>query len=257
MKPEKSTKKTRSLLQKESALDIASHLHYRNAADKTYSDSNTVETNSDQQLPMERIDEDVNLEMMAETYMPHFLKYVGKASISKNTVQKAKPCVIWLTGLSAAGKTTLADDLTQKLNDRSVRTISLDGDAIRQAVKLTGFDEQSRRKHNLTVGHIAAKFESQGYVVIVSLISPYLSVRETIRQMCCRFIEVYVSTGIDECIKRDPKGLYIKALNGELKDFTGISAPYEVPANPEITIDTTNKNISTCSDQVIHYYESL
>ncbi|QNA43985.1 adenylyl-sulfate kinase [Lacibacter sediminis] len=216
-----------------------------------------IKTNNRSEFSAEHLDQVIDLEAMAETYMSHFLQHISKVEISGTVNDNIKPCVIWLTGLSAAGKTTISDDLVKKFKERSVTIISLDGDDIRQAIKLTGFDEQSRKKHNLTVGYIASKFESMGFVVIVSLISPYVSIREQIRQMCNRFIEVYVSTGIDECIKRDPKGLYAKALNGQLKDFTGISSPYEPPVNPEIVIDTTLKSISSCSDKIINFYELI
>lgn len=169
-------------------------------------------------------------------------------------VLQTKPAVIWLTGLSAAGKTTIANDLVRKFKQRSVEPVLLDGDEIRNAIKLTGFDETSRKKHNLSVGYIAALFEKQRHLVIVALISPYRDTRDEVRKMCHTFIEVYVSTGLDECIRRDPKGLYEKALNGQLPNFTGISAPYEAPEHPEIIIDTTNTDVNRCSEKILQFY---
>ncbi len=166
---------------------------------------------------------------------------------------KAKPTVIWLTGLSGSGKTTIAYSLMEKLKKKSVIPVLLDGDEIRQAIRQTGFDEDSRKKHNRNVGYIASLFEKQGNIVIVSLISPYDDTRKEVRAMCSNFIEVYVATDLDVCIQRDKKGLYKKALTGELKFFTGISAPYHPPINPEIKIDTSKMTVSECSDVIFRY----
>lgn len=164
-----------------------------------------------------------------------------------------KPSVIWLTGLSGSGKTTIANHLMKRLKEKSVVPVILDGDEIRHAIKLQGFDEDSRKKHNLNVGYIASLFEKQGNIVIVSLISPYDDTRNEIRKMCSNFIEVYVSTDIEICIKRDPKGLYKKAQSGELKDFTGVSAPYYPPLNPEIILDTDNLNVNESASLIIDF----
>jgi adenylylsulfate kinase len=156
---------------------------------------------------------------------------------------KTKPAVIFLTGLSGSGKTTIA-----KYKQKGVTPILLDGDEIRKVIHQTGFDEESRKKHNLNVGYMASLLEGQGKVVIVSLISPYADVRNEIRAMCKKFIEVYVCTDINTCIERDPKGLYAKALAGEIKDFTGISAPYYPPEKPEVLIDTGKLSVDQCTD---------
>lgn len=147
--------------------------------------------------------------------------------------------VIWFTGLSGAGKTTLANALAKRLQDQGILPVLLDGDTIRALVNQTGFDEASRKDHNRLVGKWANLLQQQGHWVIVSLISPYREVRNEIRQMCPRFIEVYLATPLDECIQRDPKGLYSRALAGEITQFTGISAPYEEPEQPEISINTS------------------
>lgn len=172
---------------------------------------------------------------------------------NKITGYKPKPAVIWLTGLSGSGKTTIAKDLLEKLKKKSVVPVMLDGDEIRDIIKLHGFDEESRKKHNLSVGFISSLFEKQGNIVIVSLISPYDDVRNEIRKMCSNFIEVYVSTDLETCIERDPKGLYKKAKAGIIKDFTGISAPYYKPSNPEITLDTSKMSVSECSNRILDY----
>jgi adenylylsulfate kinase len=171
----------------------------------------------------------------------------------KFTGYKVKPAVIWLTGLSGSGKTTIANNLIDKLKNKSIVPVLLDGDEIRHAIKQHGFDEDSRKKHNLNVGYISSLFEKQGNIVVVSLISPYDDIRDEVRRMCTNFIEVYVATDLETCIKRDPKGLYKKAQAGEIKDFTGISAPYYPPTNPEIKVDTSLMSIEECSILIFNY----
>jgi adenylylsulfate kinase len=148
------------------------------------------------------------------------------------------PCVIFLTGLSGAGKTTIAKALAEELKKKQLLPVLLDGDDVRTAIQLTAYDEAARKQHNRSVGALAALLEMQGHVVIVALIAPYREVRNEIRKSCRRFIEVYVSTGIEVCRQRDAKGLYKKALSGEIKEFTGISAPYEAPVTAEVITDT-------------------
>ena len=171
----------------------------------------------------------------------------------KITGYKVKPAVIWLTGLSGSGKTTIANDLIIKLKKKSIVPVLLDGDIIRDAIKQHGFDEDSRKRHNLNVGYISSLFEKQGIVVVVSLISPYDDVRNEVRKMCNNFVEVYVATDLQTCIKRDSKGLYKKAQAGEIKDFTGISAPYYPPLNPEIKMDTSKMNVDACSNLILNF----
>lgn len=169
---------------------------------------------------------------------------------TKFTGFTTKPAVIFLTGLSGSGKTTIAKALVEKYKKKGVVPVLLDGDEIRKVIHQTGFDEESRKKHNLNVGYMASLLESQGTVVIVSLISPYKDTRNEIRAMCKKFIEVYVSTDINVCIQRDPKGLYAKALAGDIKDFTGISAPYYAPDNAELVLDTNVLSIEDCTDKI-------
>ena len=166
---------------------------------------------------------------------------------------KLRPAVIFLTGLSGAGKTTIAKALQKKLKEEGIVPVMLDGDEIRNVIQLTAFDEESRKKHNLNIGYISSLFEKQGNIVIVSLISPYDDIRNEIRKMCANFVEVYVATDLETCINRDPKGLYKKAQAGEIKDFTGISAPYFPPLNPEIIINTSNLTISECSNLILNF----
>lgn len=150
------------------------------------------------------------------------------------------PKVIWLTGLSGAGKSTIAEALVLKLKEKGIKTEHLDGDTVRAIFPQTGFTKEERIKHIKRVGFLASKLESNGIFVVASFISPYQESREFVRGICKNFIEVYVSTPLAECEKRDVKGLYKKARAGEIQNFTGISDPFEEPQNPELSIDTTN-----------------
>ncbi len=159
--------------------------------------------------------------------------------------------VIWLTGLSASGKTTIAKSLQIALQMRGIEPVMLDGDEIRAVMQLRGFDEQSRKIHNHYVGYMASIFEKRGHTVIVSLISPYADIRNQIRSICQHFIEVYVCTPLETCIERDPKGLYQKALAGEIQEFTGVSAPYEAPTQPDLSLDTAATHLDDCTEQLL------
>lgn len=165
---------------------------------------------------------------------------------------RVSPAVVFLTGLSGSGKTTIAKTVIEKLKRKGITPLLLDGDEIRNAIKLTGFDEESRKRHNLNVGYMAKLLEAQGKVVIVSLISPYDDIRNQIRSMCHKFIEVHVATDIKTCMERDPKGMYKKAISGEIKDFTGISAPYYPPQNPELVLDTAVLSAEECAVKIIN-----
>jgi adenylylsulfate kinase len=165
---------------------------------------------------------------------------------------KISPAVVFLTGLSGSGKTTIAKTVIEKLKKKGIAPLLLDGDEIRNAIKLTGFDEESRKRHNLNVGYMAKLLEAQGKVVIVSLISPYDDIRNQVRSMCSKFIEVHVATDIKVCMERDPKGMYKKAISGEIKDFTGISAPYYPPQNPELVLDTATISAEECAAKIIN-----
>ncbi len=167
---------------------------------------------------------------------------------------KPRPAVIWFTGLSGSGKTTIANNLMEKFKSKSAVPVLLDGDEIRHAIRQSGFDHDSRRKHNLNVGYISSLFEKQGNIVIVALISPYEDIRNEIRAMCTNFIEVYVTTSLEVCIERDVKGLYKKAIAGEIKNFTGISDPYFPPTKPEVKIDTSEMTVEACVNKIFDTY---
>lgn len=150
----------------------------------------------------------------------------------------SRGAVIWLTGLSGAGKTTIATALAGALAARGAAVELLDGDALRALSGDVGFSPEERDRHVRRTGYMASRLEHHGVIVVAALISPAAAARDFVRSLCRTFVEVYVSTPIEECERRDPKQLYARARRGELGAFTGISAPYEPPASPEVTIDT-------------------
>lgn len=160
------------------------------------------------------------------------------------------PCVIWLTGLSGSGKTTLGENLEKLIKGK---VILLDGDEIRDVFANTSFDKHSRIDHNMAVARLAALFEKKGYMVIVSLISPYREGRALCRKACREFYEVFLNTPLSVCEERDVKGLYKKARAGEIKHFTGIDDPYEIPLHPDIKINTADNSVYDCIEKIIHH----
>ena len=148
-------------------------------------------------------------------------------------------CVVWFTGLPSAGKSTLAGLFATELQRRSRRVELLDGDEVRRwLTKGLGFTKAERDENVRRVGYVAHLLARHGVVAIVAMISPYRAVRDEVRARVGDFIEVYVECDRDECVRRDPKGLYKRALAGELLNFTGVSDPYEPPLSPEVTVRT-------------------
>ena len=147
--------------------------------------------------------------------------------------------VVWFTGLSGSGKSTIANELDVELNKRGLRTYILDGDNVRMGLnKDLGFSPESRKENIRRISEVAKLFADSGAIVMTAFISPYREDRDSARDVIGRdYVEVFVNTPIKECIKRDPKGLYKKAIAGEIKGFTGIDAPYEEPLSPEISLD--------------------
>jgi bifunctional enzyme CysN/CysC len=165
-----------------------------------------------------------------------------------------KPCVVWFTGLSGAGKSTIANIVDQKLFEMSHHTMLLDGDNVRHGLNRDlGFTEADRVENIRRAGEVAKLMVDSGLIVICAFISPYRAEREMVRNLVAKdeFIEVFVDTPIEECVRRDPKGLYSKAKSGKIKNFTGIDAPYEVPTNPEIRLGTVGQAPERLADQII------
>ena len=152
--------------------------------------------------------------------------------------------VLWLTGLSGAGKSTIAERIAADLRRRGRRVEVLDGDAIRENLsKGLGFSKEDRDTNIRRIGYVAELLARNGVVVIVAAISPYRAVRDEVRARIDRFVEVHVHCSLDELVRRDVKGLYRRALAGEIPHFTGVSDPYEPPLDPEVTVDTAVERV--------------
>jgi 3'(2'),5'-bisphosphate nucleotidase len=169
---------------------------------------------------------------------------------------KVRPAVIWLTGLSGAGKSTIAERLLLALRAGGQRVEQLDGDAIRAYFPNTGFSREAREAHVRRVGYLASRLEHHGVVVLVSLISPYRASRDFVRGLCKSFVEVHVATELAECERRDVKGLYARARRGEIRNFTGLDDPYEPPERPDIAIDTTRLTVDEAAAAILAHLET-
>lgn len=165
-----------------------------------------------------------------------------------------KGYVLWFTGPPGAGKTTLAERLKTILNNNGTVVEILDGDEIRKGLsKDLGFSKEDREKHNERVMFVAKLLSRNGIVTLVPLISPYRAVRERARKEIPNFIEIYIKCPLDVLIKRDPKGLYKKALAGEITNLTGLQDTYEEPLSPEIVIDTNAKTIEESVNTILEF----
>jgi adenylylsulfate kinase len=167
---------------------------------------------------------------------------------------KQKAACIWLTGLSGSGKSTIAAELQKKLMAKERLTYILDGDNVRHGLNSDlGFSSKDREENIRRVGEVAKLMYDAGLIVIVSFISPFRKDRGFVRNLIGNFIEVHVDCSLEVCEERDPKGMYKKARQGAIKDFTGISQPYEKPEKPEIRIDTSEDNVDECVMKIISY----
>ena len=167
--------------------------------------------------------------------------------------------VIWFTGLSASGKSTVANLVDHKLHARGIRSYVLDGDNIRQGLnKNLGFSAEDRAENIRRIGEVSMLFTDAGVIAITAFISPYRSDRDAARSLLSEgeFIEIFVDCPLEVCEKRDPKGLYKKARAGEIKGFTGIDDPYEAPEKPEMVLDAGSKSAEDLADEVIGYLEN-
>ena len=169
-----------------------------------------------------------------------------------------KGCTVWLTGLSGSGKSTIAVDLEKRLCERGVRAYILDGDNIRHGLnKNLGFSPEDRTENIRRIGEVAKLFTDAGTVTITAFISPYRADRDQVRALMKGgdFIEVHVDCPVEVCEQRDVKGLYKKARAGEIKEFTGISAPYEAPNSPELTIKTSQQSVEESAMQILRHLQ--
>jgi len=167
---------------------------------------------------------------------------------------KQKGVILWFTGLSGSGKSTIANEVAYKLHTRGNFSYVLDGDNVRHGLnKDLGFSPEDRNENIRRISEVANLFSDAGVITCTAFISPYKKLRNFCRELAGegRFFEVYCKASLDTCEKRDPKGLYKKAREGVIKEFTGISAPYEEPENPEIILDTDNYDINESANLVI------
>ena len=179
-----------------------------------------------------------------------------EASISKQERReknKHQSFILWFTGLSASGKSSVANAFARALFERGNQAFVLDGDNIRHGLnKDLGFGETDRKENIRRIGEVSKLFVESGQIVLTAFISPYRADRDLVRELVeeNEFLEVYIKCSVEECEKRDPKGLYKKARNAEISNFTGISAPYEEPLNPEVVLDTEKYSIEECVVQL-------
>ncbi|WJE54039.1 adenylyl-sulfate kinase [Bacillus cereus] len=183
------------------------------------------------------------------------------ASVSKEERRKKSghhSFVLWFTGLSASGKSTVANAVARKLFEKNIGNYVLDGDNIRHGLnKDLGFSESDRTENIRRIGEVAKLFVDQGTIVLTAFISPFRVDRQQVRDILEKdeFIEVFVKCPIEECEKRDPKGLYKKARQGDIKQFTGIDSPYEEPVEAEVVVETHLYSIEQCAEQIIGYLQ--
>ena len=173
--------------------------------------------------------------------------------------KKQKPCVLWFTGLSGSGKSTIAGAVESRLYDMGYHTYLLDGDNVRYGLnKDLGFSDTDRVENIRRIGEMSALFVDSGLIVLSAFISPFRADRNMVRSLTQEgeFIEVYMDTSLAECEKRDPKGLYQKARKGEIKNFTGIDSAYEVPESPEISVNNAALGIEATVDHIISYLKA-
>ncbi len=189
--------------------------------------------------------------------MDNIVKHNYKVSLEdRNKINEHNSFLIWFTGLSGSGKSTIANLVEQELFKRSVRTYTLDGDNIRHGLnKDLSFSPKDRTENIRRIAEISNLMIDAGMVVLAAFVSPYKKDRDNIRTIVkdVNFVEVYINTSVEECERRDVKGLYKKARSGEIKNMTGISAPYEAPTRPNIEIKTEEETLESSVKKILDY----
>jgi len=184
-------------------------------------------------------------------------QHVTKEARAK--LKQQKPCILWFTGLSGSGKSTIANAVESKLNRMQKHTYLLDGDNIRMGLNrgLT-FSDEDRIENIRRIGEVSKLFVDSGIIVLTAFISPFIKDRERVKALVAEdeFIEIFVDTPLAVCESRDPKGLYQKARTGEIPNFTGISSPYEAPIDAQIHLQTDGKTIEECTDEIIEFLQN-
>jgi bifunctional enzyme CysN/CysC len=241
----------------ELGLNDIGHVHLRTArplAFDAYADNRTtgafilIDRYSNETVAAGMID----FALRRATNIHHQSITISKAE--RTSLMHHKPVVLWFTGLSGAGKSTIANRVEAALHARGVHTLMLDGDNVRHGLNRDlGFTEGDRVENIRRIGEVAKLMTDAGLIVLCSFISPFRAERRMVRELldAGEFVEIFVDTPLEECIARDPKGLYKRALAGEIKNFTGVDQPYETPENPEIRLDAGGKDADRLAHDVI------
>ncbi|WP_300494083.1 adenylyl-sulfate kinase [Marinobacter sp.] len=190
---------------------------------------------------------------MSENIVWHHQK-VTRAD--RASIKSQSPCLLWFTGLSGSGKSTIANALDVALFERGYHTFLLDGDNVRHGLnKDLGFSDEGRVENIRRIGEVSKLFTDAGVIVLSAFISPFTTDRRLVRNLfpAGEFIEVFMDTPLQTCEERDPKGLYEKARAGKIKNFTGIDSPYEAPERPEVRLDTSQMSVEDCVNRLISY----
>jgi bifunctional enzyme CysN/CysC len=197
--------------------------------------------------------EQITIRASNQTEVDHGVNNTRRAARNRH-----QPGVLWFTGLSGAGKSTLAMALEHRLFDEGYQVYVLDGDNVRTGLNANlGFSPEDRAENIRRVGEVAALLSDAGLIVITAFISPYRADRDRAREAGeDSFREIYIKADVETCESRDPKGLYKRARAGEIQEFTGISAPYEEPSNPELVVDTSDRDIESCIDELVAYVKT-
>ncbi len=194
---------------------------------------------------------------MQENIIPHNFNLSQK---ERSSLKKHKPLLLWFTGLSGSGKSTIANLVEVELYKKGIHTYLLDGDNVRKGLNNNlSFSPEDRTENIRRIAEVSSLMVDAGLVVLAAFVSPYKKDREMIKNTVkdSRFVEIFVNTSVEECERRDTKGLYAKARQGLIKDFTGINAPYEVPENPDVLIETEKKPVEEAVSKVMECIEKI
>ncbi len=193
---------------------------------------------------------------MQENVIPHNFSVDREM---RSSIKGHGSFLLWFTGLSGSGKSTIANAVEKELVNRGIHTYILDGDNVRKGLNNNlSFSPEDRKENIRRIAEVANLMVDAGLVTLAAFVSPYKKDRENIKQIlgADRYVEIFVNTPIEECERRDVKGLYAKARAGEIKDFTGVHAPYEAPVSPDVEIDTTQVSVAQAVETVVKHIEN-
>ncbi len=188
---------------------------------------------------------------MSENIVPHTFAVTAE---QRSALKKHKALLLWFTGLSGSGKSTIANAVEVALHQKGVHTYSLDGDNVRGGLNSNlSFTPEDRTENIRRIAEVSKLMLDAGLVVLASFVSPYIKDREDVKKTVgySNFVEIFVNTPIEECERRDVKGLYARARKGEIPNFTGVSAPYEAPTAADVQLDTTKLSVAECVQEVL------